>query len=212
MWLTSRTQAKDKEQAVFHLYRIYNLHPVIEKNLRPEKPPKPFERSPKKIKKTKARKDDEDGEGSMGEENDVVNEGADAETESPKRRKTRARKVKSKTLIVQSGIILMTPCRLDERNHDCEGNGETLVGIAPPLPETPSKPPRKRATKKAKKETGTTPIVEDDTAIKMMNQEEYVQPVDGGDIETVEEDEHPEVLEATVEQKKRGRKKSSGNK
>ena len=63
--------------------------------------------------------------------------------------------------------------------------------------------PRKRATKKAKKETGTTPIVEDDTAIKMMNQEEYVQPVDGGDIETVEEDEHPEVLEATVEQKKR---------
>ena len=31
-------QAKDKEQAVFHLYRIYNLQPVKYENLRPEKP------------------------------------------------------------------------------------------------------------------------------------------------------------------------------
>ncbi|KAI0752598.1 UV-endonuclease UvdE-domain-containing protein [Daedaleopsis nitida] len=38
-------EAKDKEQAVFHLYRIYNLHPVVHENLRPEKPPKPFPRS-----------------------------------------------------------------------------------------------------------------------------------------------------------------------
>ena len=104
----------------------------------------------------------------------------------------------------------MTPCRLDEQNHDCEGNGETLVGIAPPLPETPSKPPRKRATKKAKMETKTAPVVEEDTAIRMMNQEEYVQPIDGGDIEKVEEDEHPEALGAAVEQKKRGRKKRRG--
>ncbi|KAI0357706.1 UV-endonuclease UvdE [Trametes cingulata] len=37
-------EAKDKEQAVFHLYRIYNLHPVIHENLRPEKPAKPFPR------------------------------------------------------------------------------------------------------------------------------------------------------------------------
>jgi UV DNA damage endonuclease len=29
------TQAKDKEQAVFELYRIYNLAPVIHENLRP---------------------------------------------------------------------------------------------------------------------------------------------------------------------------------
>lgn len=35
-------KAKDKEQAVFQLYRVYNLAPVIHENLRPEKPPKPF--------------------------------------------------------------------------------------------------------------------------------------------------------------------------
>ncbi|KAI0786945.1 UV-endonuclease UvdE-domain-containing protein [Abortiporus biennis] len=38
-------EAKDKEQAVLHLYRIYNLHPVIHDNLRPEKPPKLFVRN-----------------------------------------------------------------------------------------------------------------------------------------------------------------------
>lgn len=37
-------QAKDKEQAVLHLYRVYNLHPVIHANLRPEKAAKPFPR------------------------------------------------------------------------------------------------------------------------------------------------------------------------
>ncbi|KAI0819907.1 UV-endonuclease UvdE-domain-containing protein [Trametes gibbosa] len=37
-------EAKDKEQAVFHLYRVYNLHPVKHENLRPEKPAKPFPR------------------------------------------------------------------------------------------------------------------------------------------------------------------------
>ncbi|OSX56122.1 hypothetical protein POSPLADRAFT_1160959, partial [Postia placenta MAD-698-R-SB12] len=36
------SDAKDKEQAVFHLYRIYGLEPVIHANLRPENPPKPF--------------------------------------------------------------------------------------------------------------------------------------------------------------------------
>ncbi|KAI1792678.1 UV-endonuclease UvdE [Ganoderma leucocontextum] len=38
-------EAKDKEQAVLYLYRVYNLHPVIHENLRPEKPPKPFPRA-----------------------------------------------------------------------------------------------------------------------------------------------------------------------
>lgn len=32
------TQAKDKEQAVLQLYRIYGLEPVIFDNLRPEEP------------------------------------------------------------------------------------------------------------------------------------------------------------------------------
>ncbi|KAI0729555.1 UV-endonuclease UvdE-domain-containing protein [Fomitopsis betulina] len=37
-------EAKDKEQAVFHLYRLYGLEEVIYENLRPEKPAKPFVR------------------------------------------------------------------------------------------------------------------------------------------------------------------------
>ena len=36
--MTDRMQAKDKEQAVLHLYRIYGLEEVIHENLRPEKP------------------------------------------------------------------------------------------------------------------------------------------------------------------------------
>ncbi|KAH9934102.1 UV-endonuclease UvdE-domain-containing protein [Amylocystis lapponica] len=42
-------EAKDKEQAVLHLYRMYNLEPVVHANLRPEKPPKPFVRSKARI-------------------------------------------------------------------------------------------------------------------------------------------------------------------
>jgi UV DNA damage endonuclease len=35
----SLSQAKDKEQAVFELYRMYGLEEVILENLRPEKKP-----------------------------------------------------------------------------------------------------------------------------------------------------------------------------
>ena len=35
--MTDNSQAKDKEQAVLHLYRIYRLEEVIHENLRPEK-------------------------------------------------------------------------------------------------------------------------------------------------------------------------------
>ncbi|KAI0649749.1 UV-endonuclease UvdE [Trametes meyenii] len=68
-------EAKDKEQAVFHLYRIYNLHPVIHENLRPEKPAKPFPR----VLKAEAAK------AAIGEDGntDIV--------ESPQTRKTRTR-------------------------------------------------------------------------------------------------------------------------
>lgn len=51
---------------MFHLYRIYNLHPVIHENLRPEKPAKPF---PRMLKE----------------------EAAAAGTESPSTRRTRKR-------------------------------------------------------------------------------------------------------------------------
>jgi UV DNA damage endonuclease len=35
-WIDLMIEAKDKEQAVFQLYRIYGLSPVVWENLRPE--------------------------------------------------------------------------------------------------------------------------------------------------------------------------------
>ncbi|KAI0761361.1 UV-endonuclease UvdE [Trametes elegans] len=67
-------EAKDKEQAVLHLYRVYGLHPVIHKNLRPEKPPKPFPRI-LKAEAAEAAANGEDGES----------------TATPRGRRTRAR-------------------------------------------------------------------------------------------------------------------------
>ncbi|TFK86218.1 UV-endonuclease UvdE [Polyporus arcularius HHB13444] len=69
-------EAKDKEQAVFHLYRVYNLHPVIHENLRPEKPPKPFPRAT--------------------EDNAVDGENGEGEVPAtPRKRKTRAKSRKT---------------------------------------------------------------------------------------------------------------------
>ncbi|KAH9931550.1 UV-endonuclease UvdE-domain-containing protein [Fomitopsis serialis] len=74
-------EAKDKEQAVFHLFRIYGLEPVAHDNLRPEKPPKPFVRGKGRAL---AGDGDADGEGAAGED------AAEAVDGTPRRR-TRAR-------------------------------------------------------------------------------------------------------------------------
>ncbi|TFY51902.1 hypothetical protein EVJ58_g10319, partial [Rhodofomes roseus] len=77
-------EAKDKEQAVFHLYRIYALEEVIHENLRPEKPPKPFVRG----KDRAPAKGDEDGEGLDGDGEDE----AEAVEGTPRKRtRTRAK-------------------------------------------------------------------------------------------------------------------------
>ncbi|EMD36763.1 hypothetical protein CERSUDRAFT_51795 [Gelatoporia subvermispora B] len=128
-------EAKDKEQAVFQLYRVYNLAPVIYENLRPEKPPKPFERSRSRA-----------APGLAGE--DVEAEGGATEA-SPRARRASKR---------SSGPVL-----------------------------------------------------------SLVNQEEDVEPVDGADVESVEEDEHPEAVKALLEEdgqankerKRKGTKKSS---
>ncbi|KAI9060043.1 UV-endonuclease UvdE [Trametes sanguinea] len=78
-------EAKDKEQAVFHLYRIYNLHPVIHENLRPEKPAQPFPRMVKAQAAAEAAAaaaaEGEGGEGAEGAEGGVT----------PRKRRTRAK-------------------------------------------------------------------------------------------------------------------------
>ncbi len=54
------------------MYRVYNLHPVIHENLRPEKPPKPFPRAT--------------------EDNAVDGENGEGEVPAtPRKRKTRAK-------------------------------------------------------------------------------------------------------------------------
>ena len=63
-----RGQAKDKEQAVLYLYRVYGLHAVKHENLRPEKAAKP----PGRVAKGG------DGDGEEG-----------AEAASPKRKRAR---------------------------------------------------------------------------------------------------------------------------
>lgn len=58
-------EAKDKEQAVFHLYRIYGLAPVIHANLRPPNPKPTKEtggrKSSKRVTRTRAAKLKKDG-------------------------------------------------------------------------------------------------------------------------------------------------------
>ena len=86
----ARGQAKDKEQAVLYLYRVYSLHAVKHENLRPEKPPKPF---PRMIKEQAAAAAAiAEGEGEEAEEGE--------EGGSPSKRRTRAgtkaRKAKAK--------------------------------------------------------------------------------------------------------------------
>lgn len=147
----------------------------------------------------------------MGDGEDVAE---DRDAESPKKRKTRARKGKGKldssTTVTHCTHVL--PLLGGVAKADSSAEVETLVGIAPSVPETPSKPPRKHATKTKKSQQEAEHAFEEDTAIRMMNQEEYAQPVDGGDIEKVEEDEHPEVMSAAKEQKKTKRKKAKGDK
>lgn len=73
---------------------MYNLHPVIHDNLRPEKPPKPFVRSPKKVKRVKGLEDELEEEGD-GEGVNDKDRGVDGVGES--RKKTRKRKARKST-------------------------------------------------------------------------------------------------------------------
>ncbi|KAA1474573.1 UV-endonuclease UvdE [Dentipellis sp. KUC8613] len=56
-WVDLMIEAKDKEQAVFQLYRTYGLEPVIWENLRPEKADAKEEGSPSKGRRTRKKGD-----------------------------------------------------------------------------------------------------------------------------------------------------------
>ena len=97
----------DKEQAVLHLYRLYNLHPVIHENLRPEKPPKPFPRA------------------CVGEDGEAGENGTQS---TPRKRRTRAKaKVEEDAegttpiLSLPRKLIIMSACT-------CRGHGHRNRG------------------------------------------------------------------------------------
>ncbi|KAJ8488564.1 hypothetical protein ONZ51_g3491 [Trametes cubensis] len=134
-------EAKDKEQAVFHLYRIYNLHPVIHENLRPEKPAKPF---PRMLKE----------------------EAAAAGTESPSTRRTRKRTKLEEapdTLEVLETGVAEEPKDLEDTADldEIEGTEDATAGTSTKSTKSPRKKASKR--KRAKLE------VEESESVKVEN-------------------------------------------
>ncbi|KAF9803788.1 hypothetical protein IEO21_09564 [Rhodonia placenta] len=205
-------EAKDKEQAVFHLYRIYGLEPVIHANLRPENPPKPFIRG-------KGRAAADDGEGDGEDAAEEVNEDGARRT----RAKTRGKRTKAN--VTEEGVDELTPNAFGE-------SGEAASTM-----RTPTSSPMKRAAKRRRTATNViassepvllsqaeTEVAADLMPLKrklrskpdpasspkkrrtvsklmtkareLINQEEDVQPVDGARAENVEADEHPEAVMA----------------
>jgi len=125
-------EAKDKEQAVLHLYRIYGLERVIQENLRPEKPPKPFVRGKGRVAAAEGEGEDEDGGEGMDEgEGEDGAEPVDGEVEvaRPKRRARRK---------VADGLIKADPA-------DDEGASVPHAKpIRTPKPKPKPKPKRRR--------------------------------------------------------------------
>ncbi|KAI8989013.1 UV-endonuclease UvdE-domain-containing protein [Trametes punicea] len=128
-------EAKDKEQAVFHLYRIYNLHPVVYENLRPEKPATPFPR----MLKAQAAEAAANGEGE-----------GDAGAATPRTRRTRSRtkveEAPDALEVLETGVA--------EESKDLPDTAEIGDEISahastPGAPQAATKSPRKRTRKRA---------------------------------------------------------------
>ena len=81
---------------MLHLYRLYNLHPVIHENLRPEKPPKPFPRA------------------CVGEDGEAGENGSQS---TPRKRRTRA---KAKAEEDTEGMaLILSLLRMTTDHHVC---------------------------------------------------------------------------------------------
>lgn len=138
-------EAKDKEQAVFDLHRIYDLQPTVHENLRPPVEVESLRtqgRKSSKKKKVKA-EDDEDGgeldvEGEEQDEGMIDMDGAEVlpppEPTTKRAKKTPAKKAPAKKANGENGAIPKTP-----------GPGETADTEASPV-----KPKRKASARKVK--------------------------------------------------------------
>ncbi|KAH9848153.1 UV-endonuclease UvdE-domain-containing protein [Lenzites betulinus] len=125
-------EAKDKEQAVFHLYRMYNLHPVIHENLRPEKPAKPF---PRMIKEEAAAAAEAAGE-----------ETGSAATPRKRGKRSRVNTAESPALDVLETGVAAEPKDLEDA---AVVDDDTAVGKKPVKPVKPVKSARKKGSKTA---------------------------------------------------------------
>ena len=169
-------QAKDKEQAVFHLYRIYGLEDVIHENLRPEKPPKPFVRGPGSRSRGKGGDEGEDD----GED---VAEAVDATPKRLTRAKAKAKSVDDVGLAAQGEV----EAKLERAGEAAQTKPQpkrrraTTGGAATEKPE----PSKRKRTVKGKAAA---------RAEELVNQEDDPEPVDGARVSDVEADEHPEVV------------------
>ncbi|GAA5998629.1 uncharacterized protein JCM10292_007113 [Rhodotorula paludigena] len=129
-------EAKDKEQAVFHLYRIYNLHPVIHEDLRPpaleETKQTAGRKSHKPKKGKKGAATDEDGtDGTAGTATDgTAGEGDEEQTEQ----------------VVHALVDGEMPL---PEGKDAEGQA-----YDPPLKEKKKRTPRKKVAEQVKEEDG----------------------------------------------------------
>ncbi|KAJ3564432.1 hypothetical protein NP233_g8298 [Leucocoprinus birnbaumii] len=102
-------EAKDKEQAVFHLYRIYGLAPVIHANLRPPNPSPSKEtggrKSNKRATRAKAAKLKE--EGLLGSDDELLLDPQDEEDEAidgPATQEAQGESQESSSLLQSQGL------------------------------------------------------------------------------------------------------------
>jgi UV DNA damage endonuclease len=174
-------QAKDKEQAVFQLYRIYNLKPVIHENLRPEKATKP----------KAATVGDDDGETQV-----------DNESKSPTKRKTRTPKkepAKSRKAKDAKGQEELPDVPKAEEKS-VEGPTTTPKRRARKPKDDVSLATAAPAAKKRRTNSKATASSLEKTDLEcLINQEDDPVPVDGAPLEVVEAEEHPEAAVAIIE-------------
>jgi len=141
-------EAKDKEQAVFDLHRIYDLHPTVHENLRPPVEVESLRTQGRKSsKKKKVKAEDEEGDeegGEMGVEGEgqdggmIDMDGAEVlpppEPTTKRAKKTPAKTAPAKKANSENGVTPKEP-----------GTGETADTEASPV-----KPKRKASTRKVK--------------------------------------------------------------
>jgi len=161
-------EAKDKEQAVLEMYRMYDLYPTIYKSLRPPADVETLATKGRKSNKKKKAKDEED----EGLENPELDEDGNPITPAPKKRKRATPAKKVKTEEGEDGQ------EVDEKPKKAPAKRKTPAKkkvvkdedeIDEEMDEVPDKPKRKMPAKKkatpSKKIKAEVPHVDEAAAV-----------------------------------------------